>query len=456
MDSQALPAAKPAAFIAVLMAGEAGPGIEPAGLGQVGGISLLERQVRMTLKAGAARVIVVAPALPADLGARLSEDRRIERAATAAVLAGQLADETRPVLHLEPGLLIDDRLVSALLANAAAPVLLTFGAEPPAGAERLDSASHWAGAALLPAALVAEVAAGLGDWELSGTLVRAAVQGGAARFAVEPLPTYAPARRRDAPMIWARPLDAGARAVATDSLLAAAQKGCLDWPARLVHPPIENGLVRLLLPTPITPNMVTLLTGVLGLAAIWLFASGQPLWALGIVLLVGPLDGVDGKLARTRHEFSRWGDLEHVLDKILEYGWILALAWWLSLTHGVAAWLAAGGIILFALAEAVSGEFFRRFTGRQLDDWGPFERRFRLIGGRRNTFFWSLVPFAVFAAWWEGFLMILVYAAATFAVSHWRLLKAIGDYGVQVSDEVKANFAGTAYDFLPKRTPEAR
>jgi phosphatidylglycerophosphate synthase len=453
-------AARPPEFLALLMVGESGPGAgqwgEPAGLGIVGGISLLERQVRMAMKAGAAEVLLVAPALTADLGARLSEEPGVVRLARPEQLAERLAGETREVLMLAPGLLIDDRLVSALLAGGHAPMLLAFGGEPPAGAERLDSATHWAGAALLPAALVADVAAELGDWELSGTLVRAACEAGAGRLLVESLPTYAPARRRDAPMIWARPLDEAARKAGTDSLLAAAQKGCLDWPARFIHPPIENGLVRLLLPTPVTPNMVTVLTGVLGLVAIWLFAVGMPWWALGIVLIVGPLDGVDGKLARTRHEFSKYGDLEHVLDKVLEYGWILALGYWLSAAHGVAAWLAAAGIILFALTEAASGEFFRRFTGRQLDDWGPFERQFRLIGGRRNTFFWSLLPFAAFGLWWEGFLMILAYAALTFAISHWRLLKAVGDYGSRMSDEVRANFAATAYDFLPKREPEAR
>ena len=446
----------PQDFVAVLLVGESLTGLEPPGLGVVGGISLLERQVRMVLKAGASRVIVVAAALTSDLGARLSEDPRVERAATAAQLAERLVGEGRAALHLAPGLLIDDRLVSALLAAGGAPRLLAFGAAPPAGAERLDSTTHWAGAALLPADLVGRVASELGDWELSGTLVRAAVEAGAGRVMVEEIPTYAPARRREAPMIWALPLDEAARAAGTDSLLAAAQKGCLDWPARFLHPPVENALVRLLLPTPVTPNMVTVLTGLLGLAAIWLFAVGEPWWALGIVLLVGPLDGVDGKLARTRHEFSKWGDLEHVLDKVLEYGWILALGYWLSVTHGVAAWIAAGGIILFALSEAASGEFFRRFTGRQLDDWGPFERRFRLVGGRRNTFFWSLLPFAALGWWWAGFLMILCYAALTFAISHWRLLKAVGDYGSRISDEVRANFAGTAYDFLPKRKAAAR
>lgn len=453
-------AARPPGFLALLMVGESGPGAgqwgEPAGLGVVGGISLLERQVRMALKAGAAQVLVVAPALTADLGARLSEEPAVVRLAQPEQLAERLVGETRPVLMLAPGLLIDERLVSALVADRSSPVLLAFGGEPPAGAERLDSATHWAGAGLLPPALVARVAGGLGDWELSGTLVRAACEADAGRLLVESLPTYAPARRRDAPMIWARPVDEAGRAAATDSVLAAAQKGCLDWPARFIHPPVENALVRLLLPTPVTPNMVTLLTALLGVAAIWLFAVGKPWWALGLVLLVGPLDGVDGKLARTRHEFSRWGDLEHVLDKVLEYGWILALAWWLSAAHGLAAWLAAVGIIVFALTEAVSGEFFRRFTGRQLDDWGPFERQFRLVGGRRNTFFWSLLPFAAFGLWWEGFLMILAYAALTFLVSHWRLLKAVGEYGSRVSGEVRANFAGTAYDFLPKRGPEAR
>lgn len=443
-------------LIAVVMAGESPPGEQPPGLGLTGGISLLERQVRMALKAGAEAVWLVAPALPADLGARLAAEPACWRATDSAQLAERLAGETRDVLLMAPGLLADERLVAAMAAEPCAPLLLTFSGEAPAGAERLDSASHWAGIARLPAAMVTEVAADLGEWELSGTLLRAAVEAGAARLPVEEISLYAANRRRDVPMIWAMPADAAARAAGTEALLASAQKGCLDWPARFLHPPVENLLVRLLLPTPITPNMVTLLTGVLGAAAIWLFAVGQPLWALLLVLIVGPLDGVDGKLARTRHEFSRWGDLEHVLDKILEYGWILALAFWLSKTHGLAAWLAAAGIIVFALAEAISGEFFRRFTGRQLDDWGPFERRFRLVGGRRNTFFWSLLPFGLLGMWWPGFLMILGYALVTFATSHWRLLKAIGDYGRDVSDEVRANFAGTAYDFLPKADAEAR
>jgi phosphatidylglycerophosphate synthase len=441
--------------IALLSAGESDPGEQAPGLGVVGGITLIERQLRMCRKAGAT-VWILSPGVPAELAARLFDDADVWRAPDAAAIAARLEGETRDMLLLAPGLLADDRLLGPMLAAAEAPLLLAFGAEAPSSAERLDAESHWAGIARLPAPLVAEVAASLGDWELTGTLVRAAVEAGAPRLVVEGLPLYAANPRREVPMTWARPMDEAARKAATDMLLAAAQKGCLDWPARFLHPPVENALVRLLLPTAVTPNIVTLLTAVLGFVAMWFFATGKPGWALALVLLVGPLDGVDGKLARTRHEFSRWGDLEHVLDKVLEYGWFLALGGWLAQTHGVAAWLAAAGIILFALTEAASGEFFRRFSGRQLDDWGPFERRFRLVGGRRNTFFWSLVPFALLGLWWPGMLMILAYAAVTFAVSHWRLLVAIGDYGRQVSDEVRANFAGSTYDFLPKPGAEGR
>src|SRR3546814_7044386 len=89
-------------------------------------------------------------------------------------------------------------------------------------------------------------------------------------------------------------------------------------------------MVRLLLPTPITPNMVTLITAVVGFASIAAFATGWLWTGLLLMLFLGPLDGVDGKLARTRLQYSRWGDLGHVADKIVEYGAFIALGGYLS------------------------------------------------------------------------------------------------------------------------------
>lgn len=445
-------------FTALISSGEADPdspqGLRVPGLTVVAGIALLERQARQAERAGATAIVLIAPALPAAVRARLVRHPRltvVERPDAAAPL---LADDAR-VLAMAPGVLLDDRIVAAMLDGDAQCRLAAWREPPGPGAERIDAQTLWAGVALLPARLARDVLRTLGEWALESTLLRAAVEHGAQRLMLDDIDTYAPARRRRAALLWARPVDAAQVRVAARAVVAAAQKGCLDWPARFIHPPIEDALVRLLLPTPVTPNMVTLATGVLGLAALAAFATGWLDVGLALALLNGPLDGVDGKLARARVEYSRWGDLEHALDKILEYGWYLALGWWFAQTHGLAAWLVAGGIVTFSLAEAVQGEFFRRFTGRQLDDWGLFERRWRLVAGRRNTHFWALVPFAVAAHWWTeawfaGFLMLLAYALITWGIGSWRLLRAIGAYGRDTSAAVRRNFAATAYDFLPR------
>ncbi|MFN3591211.1 MAG: CDP-alcohol phosphatidyltransferase family protein [Thermaurantiacus sp.] len=436
---------------ALLSVGEAPPGEVPPGLRVAAGRTLVERQLRQLLHETDAELLLLAPAVPDRLARWLASQPRVRCVATPEALARHLAGRVDGGLVLAPGLLIDERLIRAMARAAPGPAMLVFSGTPPEGALRLDSGTHSAGLIRLPAPLISRTALQLGDWDLGATLERAAVEAGARRIAVESLDRYDPPRRRELPFLWARPESVADCRAATSAVIAAAQKGCLDWPARFLHPPVENLLVRLLLPTRITPNMVTLLTAILGIGALAAFLIGQPLVGLGLVLLIGPLDGVDGKLARARVEYSRWGDLEHVLDKILEYGWFLAIGFWLAAQgHGIAAWLAAGGIIVFALAEATQGEFFRRFTGRQLDDWGPFERRWRLVAGRRNTFFWSLVPFAAFGLWFEGFLMILGYALLTFAVAQWRFLKALGEHGRAVSDTVRASFAATSYAFLPK------
>ena len=401
------------------------------------GRPVLDRQVRQARHAGATRVLV--------LGEPLGFGEAVPGPVAAAAL---IADEDL-VLVLAPGLVADERIVAAVIA--AAPALATW---PERGVERIDAAAMSAGIAVYPGALVRQVAATLGEWDLQSTLLRAALaEPGIARIDLAALPLYAPARRREVPLTWLVPETVEAAAQATTTVIKAAQKGILDWPARFLHPPIEDGLVRLLGPTPITPNMVTIFVAVLSLVAGVAFAYGWLWTGLVLALISGPLDGVDGKLARARIEFSKWGDLEHVLDKIAEYGWYLALAGHFAVTQGHAPWLVAALIILFALAEALGGEFFRRFSGAQLDDAGSFERRFRLVSGRRNTFFWTLVPFAAFGAWYAGFVMIAVYAVATFFVMQWRLFVRLAQYGRSNSVAVAVNLDATAYDFLPGSTP---
>ncbi len=131
------------------------------------------------------------------------------------------------------------------------------------------------------------------------------------------------------------------------------------------------------------------------------------------------------------------------------------MAWYFAATDRPGAWGIGAIAILFALAEAVQGEFYRRFTGRQLDDAGTFERRFRLVAGRRNTFFWSLIPFGLASAWYQGFIMIAAYSAVTFFITQARFFVRLRQYGIESSERIAANFSETAYGFLPDREPSA-
>lgn len=363
---------------------------------RVAGLTIAERQRRQLLRLGAESVNVAAEGEhPAALG---------------------------PVLLIEAGLVADERLVAAFLEEAR------HRGEPQiaVGPDGKPGGLGW-----LPAGT------GRLDWDV--------LERRASRIDLAGLDTYSPERRRHVPLLWDRPTNgADARRTAAE-LLAAAQKGCLDWPARFVHPPIENAVVRLLLSLPITPNMISVFALLLGLYATWAFATGALWTGLLIVLAIGPIDGIDGKLARTRVEFSRWGDLEHVGDKIVEYGCFAGLA---AAFGTAAAWALVALIVCTALAEAVQGEFYRRMTGTQLDDAGRFERAFRLVSGRRNTFFWTLLPFAWFGAWWAGLVAIAVYAVVTFFVMQARFFVRLAEYGRANAPAIAANLDRTAYRML--------
>lgn len=423
----------------VLLAPEA-----PASCLIVGGLTLLERQARTLRRLGCDRLLLVgAPPLtlvPEDV------DVVTLPAFSAAMREGGLA------VILAPGLVIDERVLVSLLSvdTAAGAILVTADART--SIERMDAATLAAGAMVLQATMIADTVAALGEWDFHSTLIRlAAADLAVVRVAMEATPLYAPERRREVPILWAKPVDEASATTASNLVIGAAQKGVLDWPARFLHPFVEDALVRLLAPTAVTPNMVTQLTALVGIVAGYALVTGALWWGLGLALVCGPLDGVDGKLARTRIEFSRWGDLEHVLDKILEYGWYLCAAWWFSGEMGSGLpWAIAALIIMPALAEAIQGEFYRRMTGAQLDDAGDFERAARLVAGRRNTFIWAWFLMAIFGLWFEGFMLLAGYSVLTTGVAQWRFYKRLGEFARAGDARVQANYAATRYDFLAK------
>ncbi len=424
------------------------------------GRTVLERQARQAVRAGAEQILIEVRSVPADLSQAI---KRIQDLGIPVELARGLPDVARhiavddQVLLFADGLVIDDRLLDALLKSDGSHALLVTQRGGDQGLDLIDGDTLWGGLVRAPGGLVGDTAWRHDEWDLPATLVRLSLQQQATRVALADSPTYVSNRRRDVPLLWRRPESRAEADAATTALIDASQKGCLDWPARFLHPPIENGVVRLLMPTRITPNMVTVATGIVGLAAVVALACGWLWTGLILMLLIGPLDGIDGKLARTRLEFSRWGDLEHVVDKLVEYGAFLALGGWLASQAGhYGPWAIAALIVGFALAEALQGELYYRFTGRQLDDRGRTERLVRLFAGRRNTFFWVLLPFAAFGKWEAGMIVLAAYSAVTFFIAQGLFIRGMRHFALTELPSVAANFRTTAYPFLATRNRSDR
>jgi phosphatidylglycerophosphate synthase len=207
------------------------------------------------------------------------------------------------------------------------------------------------------------------------------------------------------------------RPLAERLLRDATQSGVLDFPA-LVHAPIEKWLVSHLCRTTITPNQITLGTGILGLSVTLLYPFGY-LWAGALLaLLVGILDGVDGKLARLKVQTTRIGKGEHLLDYFVEMSWWTALAYHFHATGQVRyAYVILLVFFAFNLLERVARGFVRRRVGRSLDDFSPFDRLVRFVAGRRNIYTWLFTFCLVIGIPANGFILLCLWGMAT-AVTH--------------------------------------
>ena len=148
------------------------------------------------------------------------------------------------------------------------------------------------------------------------------------------LPPGRPTEGLEAPLVLASKADVPAAEKRLLKELVKAQDGFLT---RLISRKISLSVTRLLARTPITPNAMTLVCTLIGLAAAWCFGSstapGQFVGAL-LFLLHSILDGCDGELARVKFRESRlggtldfWGDnVVHVaVFGAFAYAWSAAV-----------------------------------------------------------------------------------------------------------------------------------
>ncbi|MGI8482219.1 MAG: CDP-alcohol phosphatidyltransferase family protein [Chthoniobacterales bacterium] len=395
----------------------------PAALFMLCGISLVERLLRNAQRLGFRYATVLTntvEAVTAHLSvpswARADISLRVEPTNGEALLVRevreQFAASHNHALIVSAGFYCDVRLLRAMIEQKTTTLLVDSA--PPFRGDLLEAAAlldrSWISQQDDATALLDQLASDATVGRIQS--LDAAMQ-----------PTYlADLRKHVRPLFFPAPppaLSPLAERVVRD----AAQNGALDFPA-LVHAPIETWLVSHLCQTSITPNQVTFATMVIGLFVTILYASGHLWFGTALALLVGVMDGVDGKLARTKVETTELGKSEHTLDYAVELSWWTALAYHFHERGGkVRAYSLLGLLIVSDLLGRLAKRSVKRRDGRNLDDVSAFDRCVRYIGGRRNIYVWIFAFGLTIGNAQGAFILLCLWAGATAAVHVLRALQ---------------------------------
>lgn len=397
----------------------------PEALVELFGVSMLERLLRVAQRLRFREALILSKT-PDEIAAHIAK-RSWARAEVALdlrrreadpVLINDVAPGADRILLVSAGFYYDARLLRAL-AEREGTTLLVDSAPPPQSVPLWKSAGlEFRGAALLEREWLARR-----DYEVSllDQLSSEAETGLVQACDAAADPTYVISLRKHVrPVFFPAP---------TPELIPLAEKfprdvaqnGVLDFPG-FFDSPIEDWIVKRLCRTSIRPNHVTLVTMLIGLAVTALFVTGHLWWGVALAYVIEVLDGVDGKLARTKVETTTAGEWEHEVDYTIE------LSWWTSLAfHFHAAglknayWLLALYVVS-DLVDRLAKRAVKLKVGRNLDDVSNFDRFVRCIGARRNINIWILIAAVALRDPANGFVLICWWGAAG-AIAH--LIRAI-------------------------------
>jgi phosphatidylglycerophosphate synthase len=411
----------------------------PDALTDLCGISLLERLRRIVRKLGFGEAIILSNSV--EIMARHAgqsswhrgeialkfHERKTEEVTIGDVLdcigATTLPPDGR-VLIVSAGFYYDERLLRVLAEAQSESALID--SDPPSVIAPLleNSDAHSVGRLLCATLLSSQWFSGKNRAAaLAQEVTLDTMTGQIASVDAAQEPAYVESMRRNLRPVFFPAPSPERRLVAERFLRETTQSGVLDFPA-LVHAPIEKWIVSHLCRTSITPNQITLGTGILGLSVTLLYAFGHLSVGALLALLVGILDGVDGKLARLKVQTTRIGKGEHLLDYFVEMSWWAALAYHFHATgqvrYAYVIWL-----IFFACdsLERLAKRSVKLRVGRSIDDVSRFDRFVRYVAGRRNIYTWLFTFCLLTGIPATGFILLCWWGMATAAVHIFRALQ---------------------------------
>jgi hypothetical protein len=356
------------------------------------GRSLLEYQVRCASAAGAAPILVLVERVPQAL------QDAFERLRLEGIGVFPVGDVHEAVSRFEAGstiLLIGDgiappaALVEQLAEEPESTVAIVPDDESHMQFERIDAQSRWAGVSIIAGDLLASTARMLGDWDLQSTLLRRAIQEGAARVPVT------------AGMEPVLAEDAGQLIEFQRGLLAGSRVERSDAASRFVLPQIEDWATEQLIESQVRPEWLLWAAAGLTLAAAAAFAAGWLGVGMGLLIVSTPIDLVANRLAaiRLRPMPARYW-ARRALWPLAGVA-LLALGWWEW--RNATGW----GAIVTALAIAAFAHATVLERTAPPGDWDLW------LFSRRNAILLGF-PFALFGAWTTYLLVLLAYSATSF------------------------------------------
>jgi phosphatidylglycerophosphate synthase len=233
-------------------------------------------------------------------------------------------------------------------------------------------------------------------------------------------PAYVPKlRKREPPYVF--PARAETAALVEQRTFDASYKGLTDLVTKWVWPSPARAATRWCARHRVRPNVVTVASGVLAIAATILFAGGSFAAGLLCAWAMTFLDTVDGKLARVTLTSSRIGDvMDHGLDLVHPPFWWWA--WGIGLGAGHA-FPTAVVVIGYLVGRALEGAFLARF-GFETHSWRPVDGMFRTITARRNPNLILLSVGAIAGRPDLGLVMVALWTVLSLGFHALRLAQA--------------------------------
>jgi phosphatidylglycerophosphate synthase len=398
----------------------------PGALVELCGISTLERLLRTLQRCGITRVILLsstpdlmAPQLAEPCWPRAQLALTLGNRPDGPVIVKQIVDiwpDNAQLLLVVRGDTVFDGRLLRMLATRSLQAVLVDSAVPSKLEPLVASAPNTLRAKLCGAALLQRDWVSTQDGPLEQAINNGLEQNAIAAVDLKDQPSYSPALRRKLRPFWFPAPSPAQVKLAERILLNSVQKGTQDFPAR-IHAPLETFLISKLCKTAITPNQLTVSWIVLAFAVTILFATGRLIAGVVLALIIGILDGLDGKQARIRVETSAAGKIEHWFDSFFEVIWPSALAYHFYVSGQLPN--AFFYLALLIAAEALDGIGKRGVYAqaeKSLVEAGLFDQFVRLIGGRRNIYVWALVACVLLGAPEKALIFMAFWEVATAAV----------------------------------------